>query len=139
MNKVIRFSTLWLLLSVVSGVSAEEPGLDLDQSDTPMLRKGDVLIPDSSQSRAADYGQRAHTSHVILAPDAVGTVPSAASSSLPWGENPASIRTVYNLPSTGGAGVIAIVDAYDDPHAEQDLAVFSQMFHLPACAAANGC
>jgi kumamolisin len=139
MNKVVRFFALWLLLSVVSGVSAEEPEQNSEQAGAQMLRKGNVLIPESSQRRAADYGRRAHTNHVILAPDAVGTLPSTAGSALPWGENPASIRAVYNLPSTGGAGVIALVDAYDDPHAEQDLAVFSHMFGLPACAAATGC
>ena len=139
MNKVIRFSTLWLLLSVISGVSAEEPELNPEQAGSQMLRQGNVLIPESSQRLAADYGLRVHTSHVILAPDAVGTLPSAAGSSLPWGENPTSIRAVYDLPSTGGAGVIAIVDAYDDPHAAQDLAVFSNMFGLPTCGTANGC
>jgi kumamolisin len=139
MKRVIRFCVLCLSLSVVCGVSAQEPELNPEQAGSQMLRKGNVLIPESSQRHPADYGRRAHTNHVILAPDAVGTLPSATGSSLPWGENPASLRAVYNLPSTGGAGVIAIVDAYDDPHAEQDLAVFSQMFHLPACAAANGC
>jgi subtilase family serine protease len=139
MNKIIRLSTLWLLLSVVSGVSADEPDLNPEPPGTQMLRKGNVLIPESSQGRAADYGRRAHTSHVILAPDAVGTRPSAAGSSLPWGENPTSLRAVYNLPSTGGAGVIAIVDAYDDPHAAQDLTVFSEMFGLPPCTATSGC
>ena len=139
MNKVIRFSTLWLLLSVISGVSAEEPELNPEQAGSQMLRQGNVFIPESSQRLAADCGLRAHTSHVILAPDAVGTLPSAAGSSLPWGENPTSIRAVYDLPSTGGAGVIAIVDAYDDPHAAQDLAVFSNMFGLPTCGTTNGC
>jgi kumamolisin len=138
-NKLVRFSTLLLLLSVVPGVGAEEAELNPEQPGAQMLRKGNVLIPESSQKRAADYGRRAHTSHVILAPDAVGTLPSAAGSPLPWGENPMSIRSVYNLPSTGGAGVIAIVDAYDDPHAAQDLTTFSEMFGLPPCTVTSGC
>jgi subtilase family serine protease len=41
---------------------------------------------------------------------------------------------------TAGAGkTIAIVDAYDDPTAESDLAVFSAQYGLPACTTANGC
>jgi hypothetical protein len=83
MNKVIRFSTLGLLLSVVSGVCAERPEPDPELAGVQMLRQGNVLIPESSQRRAVDYGRRAHTSHVILAPDAFGALPSAASASLP--------------------------------------------------------
>jgi subtilase family serine protease len=42
--------------------------------------------------------------------------------------------------ATAGAGkTIAIVDAYDAPNAEADLAVFSSTFGLPACTTANGC
>jgi subtilase family serine protease len=35
--------------------------------------------------------------------------------------------------------LVAIVDAYDDPNAESDLAVYRVQFGLPACTAANGC
>jgi hypothetical protein len=34
---------------------------------------------------------------------------------------------------------IALVDAYDDPHAEADLATFDKEFGLPACTEADGC
>jgi subtilase family serine protease len=34
---------------------------------------------------------------------------------------------------------VAIVDAYDDPTAEADLAVYRSQFGLPACTTANGC
>jgi subtilase family serine protease len=60
----------------------------------------------------------------------------------PAGLSPANIKTAYNFPtsSTAGAGkTIAIVDAYDAPNAEADLAVFSSTFSLPACTTANGC
>lgn len=57
----------------------------------------------------------------------------------PSGETPASLRSVYKLPSTGGSSVIAIVDAFDYPTAENDLNVFSSQFGLPACTTANGC
>ncbi len=61
------------------------------------------------------------------------------STSAPTGLSPSQIRTVYNLPSTGGSGTIAIIDAYDNPKAESDLNVFSQQFGLPSCTTANGC
>ncbi len=63
-------------------------------------------------------------------------------STAPTGLSPATIKSVYNFPTstTAGAGkVIAIVDAYDDPTAESDLAVFSSQYGLPACTTANGC
>jgi subtilase family serine protease len=34
---------------------------------------------------------------------------------------------------------VAIVDAYDDPNAEADLATYRSTFGLPACTKANGC
>jgi subtilase family serine protease len=56
----------------------------------------------------------------------------------PQGLNPADLISAYKLPS-GGSGTIAIVDAYDDPTAESDLAVYRSTFGLPACTTANGC
>lgn len=67
-------------------------------------------------------------------------------------ETPASLACVYGLVGTivsgcnpyttvtlpsGGSHAIAIVDAYDDPTAMSDLAVFSAQFGLPAPTAAN--
>jgi subtilase family serine protease len=65
-----------------------------------------------------------------------------AASPSPTGLSPATIKAAYNFPtsSTAGSGkTIAIVDAYDDPTAESDLAVFSSQYGLPACTTANGC
>lgn len=61
------------------------------------------------------------------------------STSGPTGLSPIQVRTVYGLPSTGGSGTIAIIDAYDYPKAESDLNTFSNQFGLPACTTANGC
>jgi subtilase family serine protease len=62
-------------------------------------------------------------------------------SSGPVGYGPAQFQTAYNLPSaSGGAGqTIGIVDAYDDPSAEKDLATYSTTFGLQSCTTANGC
>jgi len=58
----------------------------------------------------------------------------------PAGLSPADIEGAYGLPSGGGAGrLVAIVDAYDDPHAEADLASYRATFGLPACTRASGC
>jgi hypothetical protein len=57
----------------------------------------------------------------------------------PTGLNPTQVRAAYGLPPNGGAGTIAIIDAYDLPTAEKDLNVFSAQYGLPACTTANGC
>ncbi|WP_200823468.1 carboxypeptidase regulatory-like domain-containing protein [Actinacidiphila yanglinensis] len=58
----------------------------------------------------------------------------------PSGLSPTDLLSAYSLPADGGAGAtIAIVDAYDDPTAEADLAVYRQQFGLPACTAESGC
>jgi subtilase family serine protease len=59
----------------------------------------------------------------------------------PSGYGPSSLQAAYNLPSsTAGAGrTVAIVDAFDDPTAESDLAVYRSQFGLPPCTTANGC
>ena len=61
----------------------------------------------------------------------------------PSGYGPADLLAAYGLTgaaaSNGAGQTIAIVDAYDDPNAESDLAVYRSTFGLPACTTANGC
>ncbi len=102
-----------------------------------------MLSPLSVMAAPGDHGQP-----VCPGPAAEGTArchawilrPQASTS--PTGLSPAKIKSVYNFPTSTTAGtgkVIAIVDAYDDPTAESDLAVFSSQYGLPACTTANGC
>jgi subtilase family serine protease len=75
--------------------------------------------------------------HSLVRIDNVGE-PLATSG--PTGYVPADLQAAYALTSSGGAGqTIAIVDAFDDPNAESDLAVYRSQFGLPACTTANGC
>ncbi|ARP73412.1 hypothetical protein LK07_30570 [Streptomyces pluripotens] len=65
---------------------------------------------------------------------------AAAVASTPSGLSPANLHSAYNLPSTGGSGLtVAIVDAYNDPNAEADLATYRSTYGLSACTKANGC
>ena len=59
----------------------------------------------------------------------------------PTGYGPADLQLAYKLPSaTAGAGqTVAIVDAFDDPTAESDLAQYRSAYGLPPCTTANGC
>lgn len=77
--------------------------------------------------------------HAFVVSDGQGN-PLASTS--PTGLSPATIKGAYNFtvsPTAGAGTTIAIVDAYDDPSAETDLAVFSGQYGLPACTTANGC
>ena len=62
---------------------------------------------------------------------------------IPAGYGPSDLQTAYNLTSysanNGSGQTVAIVDAYDDPNAESDLAVYRSQYGLSACTTANGC
>ncbi|WP_406047445.1 putative Ig domain-containing protein [Kribbella sp. NBC_00889] len=58
----------------------------------------------------------------------------------PAGYSPADLAAAYRLPSSAGSGQrVYIVDAYDSPTAESDLAVYRRQYGLPPCTTANGC
>ena len=58
--------------------------------------------------------------------------------------SPAFVQQAYDLTALStsepaGVDTIAIVDAYDDPNAESDLATYRSTFGLPPCTSASGC
>ena len=57
------------------------------------------------------------------------------------GKTPANLQSAYNLPSAsdGSGQTVAVVNAYDDPNAETDLATYRAEFGLPACGSSNAC
>ncbi|RKS71480.1 subtilase family protein [Motilibacter peucedani] len=86
--------------------------------------------------------------HALLRDDVNGSAPASrapdgATATRPSGYGPADIQSAYRLPATTAATpsgpVVAIVDAYDDPTAESDLATYRSTYGLPACTTANGC
>jgi Subtilase family len=57
-----------------------------------------------------------------------------------FGYSPEDLHSAYQLPtSSSGTQTIALVDAYNDLTAEEDLAAYSREFGLPECTAASGC
>jgi len=56
---------------------------------------------------------------------------------------PADLRAAYSLASAavnnGKGQTVALVDAYDDPTIESDLATYRSYYGLPPCTTANGC
>jgi len=118
-------------------------GVERLKAQSRELEQTTVIVPDTSAEHVVDIGKRAHTNHLILYRPALG-------GGSPSGETPLSLACVYetwastlissgcpytsaNAPNpSGGAGIIAIVDAYDYPSASQDFVTFSNQFKLPS-------
>jgi subtilase family serine protease len=78
------------------------------------------------------------TTTTAPAPTCAFTVPTSP----PSGFGPCDLQSAYNLLSASTATTgrtVAIVDAYNDPNAAADLAVYRTNFGLPACTVLNGC
>jgi subtilase family serine protease len=99
------------------------PNADFGQSHRP------VCPPAPSDSAHCD-------SEVVTKAD--GATP-AATTTYANGYAPVDLQDAYKLPSaTAGAGqTIAIVDAYDNPNAYNDLSAYRTRFGLPACPAST--
>jgi len=135
-------------LSLIAGCVLS---LAVAQTAAAQASGGEVIIPQSSIERPADFGSSAHTNVRLLIPP--GGLPKAGSAVVVgppfpgfFFETPSSIACVYELVSSlpfgcnpnsttlnpsGGSKAIGIVDAYDDPTAAADLRKFSKQFGLP--------
>ena len=73
----------------------------------------------------------------VASPSASPVSPHTAGS----GYGPSDLQTAYGLPSgSQGTGLtVAVVDAYNQPNAESDLAAYRSYYGLPPCTTANGC
>jgi hypothetical protein len=73
----------------------------------------------------------------------LGVLRAAAPGTVPSGYGPGELRSAYNLAaaatSNGTGQTVALIDAYDYPSAEADLAVYRGQYGLPPCTSANGC
>jgi hypothetical protein len=69
--------------------------------------------------------------------------PARAGQPPSYAYGPGDLRSAYALATASvaqGKGVtVAIVDAFNDPHAASDLAVYRSHYKLPACGEAKGC
>jgi subtilase family serine protease len=98
--------------------------------------------PTYRQANACGAAAKGHARCMAVVRTAVSSLTGTSSlAATPSGLSPANLQSAYKLPSsTAGSGqTVAIVDAYDDPNAEADLATYRSYFGLPACTTANGC
>jgi subtilase family serine protease len=120
--------TLTRLLAVLTSTTALATVLALNPALASAKNEKAVCGP-------AAAGEARCLSHVVT--DANG---KPVVTPTPAGYGPSDLLSAYNLDSSGGSGqTIAIVDAYDDPRAESDLAVYRQQYGLGTCSTTNGC
>lgn len=101
-----------------------------DRSNIPRAAFINELSANANPAAIDTRKLKAYTTYKFLRKP--GAKPAAATAA-PAGESPASMRQVYGVGTSSGAGVIAIVDAFSYPEADADLALFSATFKLPAC------
>jgi hypothetical protein len=77
----------------------------------------------------------------ITAGPAQETSPALYGTGMEGGYSPADLRSAYELPSAsaGYGQTVAVVDAYDDPNAEHDLAEYRSEYEIPPCTSSEGC
>ena len=101
-------------------------------------RRGGGLVADRGPRRASSSARSTTSS----TPTSRGSFTRPACPTNPHsGLSPCQLQDAYRLPSqvTGAGRTVAIVDAFDDPKAESDLAVYRAGYGLPPCTTANGC
>ncbi len=146
----------------VVSAAAEEAGVDGMSGMTRRIAAAVVVgalaapLVGATPSVASSAGTQTANVEAVCPPPTAGTAECLAlrrtdiaalpaSAVLPQGTTepytPADLQSAYALPSaSAGSGMtVAIVDAYDLPTAEADLAVYRSEFDLPACTTANGC
>jgi subtilase family serine protease len=126
---------------------------------TPVEKPAQTPIEPSAQTplhpTAAELGlwPRAGSAERVCAAAATGyarclswvrtDIHGLARKNTPSGYAPSDLQTAYGLTtysSNNGSGeTVAIVDAYNDPNAASDLAVYRSQYGLSACTASSGC
>jgi hypothetical protein len=81
---------------------------------------------------------KAHTHPLGMTSATQSSAPSPAAGD--FGLRPQDVHSAYQLPTdTSGTQTIALVDAYNDLSAEEDLEAYDTEFGLPKCTKANDC
>jgi len=81
-------------------------------------------------------GQRSYSCFVKLS---AATRAAGKASPDPAGWGAPALRSAYDLGPDQAPGTVAVVVAYDYPHAEKDMNRYRAQYGLPACTSASGC
>jgi hypothetical protein len=127
--------------AVPLGNSAQRPGLTLAQHSLHPSAAELGLWPRAGQAERACADAPAGYAHclALVRTDIHGLI----GPNTPAGYSPADLQSAYNLTKyssgNGGGETIAVVDAYDDPDAAADLAVYRSAYGLRPCTSSNHC
>ncbi len=132
MNRLFTgFAALFAILAVAAGSAAAAHGPKLP---LPLPAHGQRAV-----CTAAVPGLAHCDAHVVTAD---GGAAPLATPSYQYGYSPQNLASAYrwgSAPTVNPPQTVAIVDAYDNPNAESDLATYRSQFGLPPCSSANGC
>jgi subtilase family serine protease len=137
---------------VFIALTATSAALSVDAAGAPTGQQGSQAgLRYAKVRQVCPRPKRGHASCLALA---LVSAPAGSTGASPYtaaagavstgpagGLTPADLASAYSYsPSAGGGGqTVAIVDAYDDPKIEEDLATFDSHYGLSACTTANGC
>ncbi|GAA2000964.1 Kelch repeat-containing protein [Catenulispora subtropica] len=125
--------------ATAGSAATAEPAKAAIPAAAPHAASGTGAKPDA-RAVCPPAAKGAFTCFALQRTDIAGSTGLTRAAATPAGFGPADLLSAYNLPADGGAGAtVAIVDAYDDPNAEADLALYRSQFGLPACTTADGC
>ena len=92
------------------------------------------LVPRTAEARA--HTHPLGVARALLATPSSPPTPAGGN----FGFRPQDLHSAYQLPATASkAQTVALVDAYNDLSAEEDLASYAKEFSLPECTTAGGC
>jgi hypothetical protein len=123
-----------LILLALCGLAGSAFGGSAAATPTPVPASFTRVCADPPPGELACFALRRTTGVMPTIP--AGVSPAATVG----GYGPTDLASAYKLPTNLGSGkTVAIVDAYNNPNAESDLATYRSQFGLPACTTANGC
>lgn len=136
----MRISLRWMLpAAAVAAAAALVPGWLNAGGSTARLAAASATQPGQRAACGAAARPGLVTCFTII--NTLIKPQAAGPDALPAGYGPGALRSAYGLTSTtaGSGRTVAIVDAYDDPKAESDLATYRHEYGLPACTSSTGC
>jgi subtilase family serine protease len=152
MRRLLSFAAVSLVLGTV-GLSA--PAGSLAATTRPVAFSGLGFLQHFIFKHVCSAPAAGHAAcdAILATPSTASGTPTATNVSPavkplvtpapPYG--PANLLSAYNLPGPTAAGspgtgeTVAIVDAYNDPDAANDLATYRTNYGLSPCTVANGC
>lgn len=120
--------------------SARRPASGKAEQASPQHPVANAPVP--TRRACAEKPKKGYASCLAkVRTDVTGHKGTFGANFVPNGYGPADLQSAYALASASpqAGSTVAIVDAFDDPSAEQDLAVYRQQYGLPACTSADGC